>query len=449
MPLNNDENKKAPLANTDFISEKIKQRPINKKKLFRRTMITVTLAVLFGIVACFTFLFLQPVFSDRMFPEKEPEEVSFPAESASDELTPEEMFADDNEIAASEAQSFEASQKDQIDEAIASYAFDSSDYGKMMNSLKDLATTANRSMVKVTAVTSDANWFSESFENSGTTSGVIVADNGISIFILAPYSAVEEAESIRVTFCDNTSAQATIRLADSISRFCVITVRHSVIPDGTMDHILVAPLGSSNSNSITGRPVIAVGSPIGVQDSIAYGIITSEKMPLDMADSDYKLLTTDILGSSSGSGALINLTGQVVGIIDMSHATEDLKNNICAVGITELKSLIEDLSNLHERAYLGVHGTTIPDDIRAQQNIPAGAYITQTELNSPAMKAGIQSGDIITAIDDVEVASYELLVNKLAGFKPDDIITVTVMRQAPSDYISLDIEVTLESSTHN
>ena len=133
----------------------------------------------------------------------------------------------------------------------------------------------------------------------------------------------------------------------------------------------------------------------------------------------------------------------------MSRSQEDLKNNICAVGITELKSLIEDLSNLKARAYLGVHGTTIPTDIQELQNIPAGAYITQTEMNSPAMKAGIQSGDVITAIDGVEITSYELLVNKLAGFKPDDIITVTVMRQAPADYISLDIDVTLESSTHD
>ena len=89
MPLNQDENNKEKLANTAFISEKIKQRPVNRKKLLMRTVTTVSLAVIFGIVACFTFLLLQPVFSDRLYPEKEPETVSFPEESASDELTPE------------------------------------------------------------------------------------------------------------------------------------------------------------------------------------------------------------------------------------------------------------------------------------------------------------------------------------------------------------------------
>ena len=150
MPLNQDDNQKDHLANTAFISEKIKQRPINRKKLIRRTLITISLAVIFGGVACFTFLFLQPVFSDTLYPEKEPEAVSFPAESASDELTPEEMYADDNEIAATEIQNLEATQKDQIDQAIASYSFDSADYEKMITSLRQVTTSVEKNIVKVT-----------------------------------------------------------------------------------------------------------------------------------------------------------------------------------------------------------------------------------------------------------------------------------------------------------
>ena len=88
MPINPEDNKK----DTSFISEKIKQRPINRKKLLRRTIITVSLAVVFGMVACLTFLVLQPVFNDRLYPESSPEKISFPEESAKDELTPEECL---------------------------------------------------------------------------------------------------------------------------------------------------------------------------------------------------------------------------------------------------------------------------------------------------------------------------------------------------------------------
>ena len=445
MPLNQDDNNKEKLANTAFISEKIKQRPVNRKKLLMRTVITVSLAVIFGIVACFTFLLLQPVFSDRLYPEKEPETVSFPEESASDELTPEEMFADDSEIAAVEAMSLEANQKDQIDQAIAEYKFSSSDYSQMMASLKSVATEASRSIVQVTAITSDTNWFSSSYESIGSTSGLIVADSGNFYYVLVQADAVAEAESISVTFCDNTGAQAEIKLSDPITGLCVLTIKKTYVSIDTRSKIMTATLGSSNTNSFTGLPVIAIGNPIGIQGSISYGIVTSEKATLDLVDTAYKLITTDINGSSKGSGVIINLRGQVIGIIDMSKQPDYLSDNICAIGITELKALIEDLSNGKERAYLGIHGTTVPSEIQTSQNIPAGAYVTKIEMGSPAMKAGIQSGDIIKAIGSDEILTYDQLINRLAQFSPDDIITVTVRRQAPTDYIDMEIEVTLSN----
>ena len=448
MPLNQDE-KKEVLADTGFISEKIKQRPINRKKLLRRTVITFFLAIVFGIVACFTFLFLQPVFSDKLYPEAEPEPISFPEEEVQDELTPEEMFADEYQIAEVEAQHLEENQKDQIDEAIASYAFSASDYSKMMYSLKGVAQSVSTSIVTVTAVSNDTNWFSESFESSGSASGVVIANNGTNYYIVVPSSAISDAESIKVTFSDGTVASAEIKLADDVTGLSVISVSRANLSDNTRQKVTTAFLGSSNNGTMTGLPVIAVGSPIGIQGSISYGIITSEKTTLDLEDSYYKLLTTDIYGSSLGSGVLANLNGQIIGIIDMSFNTDDLQNHICAIGITELKSLFEDLSNGRERAYLGVHGTTIPLDIQEQLSIPGGAYITKTELGSPAMQAGIQSGDIITAIDGTEVTSYEQFISKLAQCSPDDIITVAVKRQAPNDYIELDIEVTLSNATHN
>ena len=324
MPLNQDDNNKEKLANTAFISEKIKQRPVNRKKLLMRTVITVSLAVIFGIVACFTFLLLQPVFSDRLYPEKEPETVSFPEESASDELTPEEMFADDSEIAAVEAMSLEANQKDQIDQAIAEYKFSSSDYSQMMASLKSVATEASRSIVQVTAITSDTNWFSSSYESIGSTSGLIVADSGNFYYVLVQADAVAEAESISVTFCDNTGAQAEIKLSDPITGLCVLTIKKTYVSIDTRSKIMTATLGSSNTNSFTGLPVIAIGNPIGIQGSISYGIVTSEKATLDLVDTAYKLITTDINGSSKGSGVIINLRGQVIGIIDMSKQPDYL-----------------------------------------------------------------------------------------------------------------------------
>ena len=445
MPTNPEENKK----DTSFISEKIKQRPINRKKLLRRTIITISLAVVFGIVACLTFLVLQPVFNDTLYPENSPEKISFPEETVNDELSPEEMFANDNAIAASEAMSLEEDEKNKIDEALASYSFSQSDYGKLMSSLKLVADEVGRSVVTVTSVTSDANWINDSYESSGSASGIIVADNGTNLYILAPSSAASDAKSIRVTFCDNSTADATLNLMDTVTNQCVIVVKKADLDEHTTKSITTAALGSSNSGNLTGLPVIAVGSPMGIQDSIAYGIITSDKAPLNLVDSSYKLITTDISGSSSGSGVLVNLSGEVVGIIDMTYCPTDIPNHISAIGISEMKTLIENLSNAKNRPYLGIHGTTVPVDFQHDKNVPAGAYITQIEMSSPAMHAGLQSGDIIVRIGDYAVNSYEQFASRLAQCEPNDIITVTVMRQSPNDYIEIQMEVTLKSSTHN
>ncbi|MDE5747520.1 MAG: hypothetical protein K2I21_08075, partial [Acetatifactor sp.] len=74
----------------NFMIEKIKQRPINRKKLIRRTVITASMAVIFGLIACFTFLVLEPVISNWLYPEEEPEAIIFPEEP--EEMLPEEML---------------------------------------------------------------------------------------------------------------------------------------------------------------------------------------------------------------------------------------------------------------------------------------------------------------------------------------------------------------------
>ena len=79
-----------------YIQEKIKERPVNKKKLIRRTIITVALAVVFGIVACVTFAFLEPVIGEVLYPKQEPQVITFPEEEQ--EIKPEDMVVDDKEL---------------------------------------------------------------------------------------------------------------------------------------------------------------------------------------------------------------------------------------------------------------------------------------------------------------------------------------------------------------
>ena len=84
-----------PSVQPEFMREKIKPKPVNKKKLLRRTVITALMAVVFGLVACFTFLVLEPVISNRLYPEEEPKEVAFPEETPTEEMKPEDMLVNE------------------------------------------------------------------------------------------------------------------------------------------------------------------------------------------------------------------------------------------------------------------------------------------------------------------------------------------------------------------
>ena len=106
------------VSEKNFMIEKIKERPVNKKKLLRRTLITVSMAVIFGLVACFTFLVLEPVISNWLYPEEEPQVVVFPEDQ--DEMSPEQMLAEnmqqENQNNQSSSVSGEVMEQEQIRE---------------------------------------------------------------------------------------------------------------------------------------------------------------------------------------------------------------------------------------------------------------------------------------------------------------------------------------------
>ena len=432
--------------------EQIKQRPINKGKLIRRTLITVLLAAVFGVVACVTFLLLQPYISSRLYPEPEAQTVIFPEESAEAEMSPEEMYADDEAIAQEAAD--EAQAEDALEEArlrslirqeseriLRASQLDITSYRELYAAFRQLVAGVDRSIVTVTAITPDTNWFNDPYERSGSTSGLIIADSGQDILILCSAGALSGAEQIVATFTDGTETDASVRRADSISGLAVLEVNKRELSEETLSGIQPAQLGSSAVGAGVGTPVVAVGSPAGSVGSVGQGMIIADQTQLDLADEDLRLMTTDITGADDGSGVLVDLSGQVIGIIDMRYADSDVPSRLVAIGVTQLKPLIEELSNERESAYLGIHGTDIPPALRKSLDIPEGAYVLRTEMDSPAMQAGLQSGDIITGIGDEVVTGYGQLISRMYELVPDEEYTLHILRQVAEDHIELELQV--------
>ena len=139
---------------SDFMMEKIKERPVNKKKLLRRTVTTVAMAVIFGMIACVTFLTLEPVISNLLYPEEKPDAVIFPEEQ--EEISPEDMLVEDAPTPSiQEAVESVILEDEQIQKILDEIVLDKNNYAQLYNALYEYSTTLNEYMVEVTAVSSN------------------------------------------------------------------------------------------------------------------------------------------------------------------------------------------------------------------------------------------------------------------------------------------------------
>lgn len=476
----------------EFLQEKIKERPIDKKKLLRRTIITASMAVLFGMLACLSFLLLEPVLNNWLYPEEEPERVTFPQEQ--DEMLPEDMLTEGTTAAveetAKEEQSGSAHSSEQgmVSETSTDSAeqetsgTDAADTGtedlRAEDSSADGTIAGNqgsvqpgepaspveplkpyqtqyeelykiyrqieKSMVTVTAVHSDVDWFNNTYQSEGTTAGVIIANNNRELLILSRKSSLDGAQTILINFCNNTEAEAEIKQYDANTDLAVLAVDLKYIGSDTLDSVTVAALGSSISSGMTGTPIIAVGSLFGYKDTVCYGMVTSKGNTLTMADSEYKLITTDIYAGANPSGILVNMSGEVIGIIDNSHNHDDTRNLLSAVGITELKGLISKLSNGDHIPYLGIYAQDISAQAREELGLPQGAYIVDIDMDSPAMLKGIQKGDILTQAGSREIKCAADYMNVLRNAKEGGSINIVVQRASVSAYEEMYFVVQVE-----
>lgn len=433
-----------PKQDSDFMKERIKERPLNKKKLARRTIITAVMAVLFALIACLVFTILEPVLSNWIYPEKEPEVVEFPEEV--NEVLPEEMLTDKEEEQQDNSPSYEETEgivDQQLTQMFANFQLDIDDYKTLYNALGQVADEAEKALVTVTGVKNDVDWFDNVYQSKGQTSGVIIGNNGKQLLILSRKSVTERAESILITFTDGSMSVAELKQSDANTGLAVFTVELENLSKMTQNSICIAELGSSNGASLPGSPIIAIGSPTGIVDSVSYGTITSTGTNLNLVDNNFKLLTTSIYGSTSASGVIINLKGQILGIIDNSYNASDMKNLVSAIGISELKQVVEKLSNGVPIAYLGVRGTDIPELANSRQGVPYGAYVTSIEMGSPAMNVGIQSGDVIVQFGENQILSMEDLTKALYKAEPESNVTLIIERRGQDEYREMEISLDL------
>ncbi len=451
---------------SDFLVEKIKQRPVDKKKLMQRMGITVLMAVIFGCVACVTFVWLQRLFAQQRYPEWEEEVtlIEFPEDEEEEEITPAQMLseiiaqekeylqdsADEDEelfITGQETTVTVAIEEEQIQEILDSVTLNLTNYRELYAALQTYISGVSRSVVTVTGIFADTDWLESVQESYVETTGVLIASADQQYYILTSYAPLADAQSIRVTFyVNNETAHAALKAYDEATGLAILTVderdlSQEILGDGGF---IIASLGNSKRSDTVGTPVVAVGSPLGsaLSNSIGFGLICANSAKKTTVDANYTLLQTDIACGEDGAGILFNLQGQLIGFIT-DAGEQGVSGTITAYGISDLKKLLSQLVNNLPVAYAGITGLDVSELIHDSLGVPYGAYVEEIDMDSPAMAAGIQEGDVIVQIGEKTISSFSDYTSVLQNASSGATLEVTIMRQSQGEYKEMQMEMTI------
>ena len=316
------------------------------------------------------------------------------------------------------------------------------EYEKIYEEVHQIAKKPLTAMTMVTGVREEADLLDNSYVRYGQSSGVIIAKTGSELYVLTQKSVLGKSENqVQVTFCDGNIANGSLRKKDEGTGFAVVSVPLKNVEEETLSTISVASLGNSYS-LMQGKPVIAIGSPTGYNETVAYGNIISVSNKISVVDAEYNLLVTDILGSKEGSGVLLDTSGSVIGIITQSFGnTADTM--VKALSVAQLKRLLADLSNGNDICYAGIYGQDVTESIAAQTGIPIGIYVDSVATESPAMIAGIQSADVITELNGKEVTTMQKFSTELQKCKKDDKVSIRLMRKGNDGYEEMNFEIAI------
>ena len=402
-----------------FLQEIIKDEAGDQAKWKHDVLRRIQLGLIFGLVACFTFFACKPWVEKRF--EENPTEVTIPQDEQQEENPPPDVPVTRH------------AQKTRLSTL---------NYQEMLNNLKQVSGEVRKSVVEIQGAVTEEEFSKDQEDKEKSISGMIVADNGQELLILAGELPVKEAKIIRVTFSGDSQCDAILKSRDAGLGLCVYAVQRKNIADDVWAQIETATLGGSKVVS-EGDTVIAVGKLYGCDTIAGYGVIESGENYLDKADGQYQTIYTDVAGDISGSGVLVNIRGEVIGIINTSVRTDDQTNKISGYGISDIKDVIELLSNGKNVPYLGVSGVEVSSEMQGQ-GIPQGVYVKEVDAGSPAMAAGIQSGDIITNIADTDIINLLGYHNTLMKQNVGDKILVRGKRQGTGgEYVDIDFGVTV------
>ena len=289
-------------------------------------------------------------------------------------------------------------------------------------------------------------------DNSGSMTGVGTSGSGIILsedgYIVTNAHVIYDSEY----GCGEATA-VEIRMSDEETTYDAKVVAYDIETDLAVlkvdqTGLTAAEFGDSNQCQV-GDAVVAIGNPLGLelQNTVTCGIISALNRKVTINDKTMTLIQTDTaINNGNSGGPLINSSGQVIGInsAKMSSSVSSSGATIEGIGfaipMTEAREIVDDLINygyVTGRPQLGISCQDVSEAVSQAYNLPIGAYVISVTDGGAAAEAGLQVGDVITAINDNKIETTEELNNYKNEYNAGDTVTLTIVRNGQEQKVSV------------
>ena len=275
----------------------------------------------------------------------------------------------------------------------------------------------------------------------GYGSGVILTSDG---YIVTNNHVIEKADEIQVTLNDNRVFDATLVGADVNSDLALLKIEGDEFP--------VVPMGNSDDLKL-GEWVLAVGNPFNLTSSVTAGVVSAKSRKIGIYDAEGSIeafIQTDAaINMGNSGGALVNVRGELVGInAALESPTGTYAGYGFAIPTTIVKKVVADLKEYGsvQRAILGIMGKDLSAMLQLEENKNKdfgsfdGVYIVELTDGGGALAAGIEEGDVITAIDGKKVKTMTELQETVVQYRPGDKVTVTLLRNKKEKKVEVELK---------
>ena len=312
--------------------------------------------------------------------------------------------------------------------------------GEPMTPAEVYAANVNSTVGITTSATT--NFWGYQSTSAASGSGFIISDDG---YILTNFHVIEDSSSISVSMYNGESYKADLIGYDESNDIAVLKIEEEGL----------APVILGNSDNLNvGDSVVAIGNPLGeLTFTLTSGTISAKDREVTFSNNTtMNLLQTDCaINSGNSGGALFNLYGEVIGVTNAkygssSNSSASIDNIGFAIPINSIMNIVESIieKGYISKPYIGISVLDVSAETQAY-GIPAGAAVQSVTENGPAAQAGLQRGDIITAVDGKAMTSNEL-VSYVGAAEIGQQIVFSIYRQGETLEVIVNVGEQIQSA---